>query len=85
MMNFYRLTDTLRGELRLAQQGPNCQRNSTKMLSYQPSDKLFKKFTNKINVEKYEGPSNLSGTAASKLIESNKKTINDRYAEYIDL
>ncbi|XP_059483747.1 serine/threonine-protein kinase RIO1 [Neocloeon triangulifer] len=59
--------------------GPNAQTSSFKVSNYQPSDKLFKKFTNKINVERYEGPSNLSGSAANKLIDSNKKSAADKH------
>ncbi|KAJ4438004.1 hypothetical protein ANN_13943 [Periplaneta americana] len=40
--------------------------------SYQPQEKQFKRYLNKINVEKYEGPS-LPNHAANLLIESNRK------------
>jgi len=59
-------------------QGPNAQNRPNKVLSFQPSDKLFKKFSNKINVEKYEGPESLSGSAANKLIGSDKKAFADK-------
>ncbi|KAJ9588708.1 hypothetical protein L9F63_018000, partial [Diploptera punctata] len=45
--------------------------------SYQPQEKQFKKFVNKINVEKYEGPS-LPNHAVNQLIESNRKSENER-------
>lgn len=41
-------------------------------MSYQPSEKLFKKYTNLINVDKYEGPS-IPHSAANKLTEANRK------------
>ncbi|CAB3363185.1 Hypothetical predicted protein [Cloeon dipterum] len=59
-------------------QGPNAQTRTFKVSHYQPSDKLFKKFVNKINVEKYEGSANLSGSAANKLIDNSKKTAADK-------
>nr|CAD7426728.1 unnamed protein product [Timema monikensis] len=43
-----------------------------------PPEKLFKRYSNKINVEKYEGPS-LPGHAANFLIESGKKLDADRF------
>lgn len=46
--------------------------NSTKLTSYQPQENVFKKFTNKINLEKYEGPS-LPGHVVNTLIENNRK------------
>lgn len=55
----------------------NTQNTSNKVSNYQPTDKLFRRYSNKINVEKYEGPS-LPGHAANFLIESNKRTDNDR-------
>lgn len=55
----------------------NAQIQSDKVTNYQPSEKLFRKYTNKINIEKYEGPP-LSGYAANKLIEANKKSDNER-------
>lgn len=48
------------------------QGNSEKISNYQPSEKLFKKFTNKINVEKYEGPA-IPHHAANKLSEASRK------------
>ncbi|KAG4066712.1 hypothetical protein HA402_007348 [Bradysia odoriphaga] len=56
----------------------NAQSSSNKVSSFQPSDKLFKKFTNKINVEKYEGPS-LPNHAINTLMENSKKMESDRY------
>lgn len=62
------------GSTKNNQAGPNAQTSTYKASNYQPSDKLFKNLCNKINVERYEGPSNLSGTAVNKLIDNNKKS-----------
>ncbi len=43
------------------------QSSAVNVKSFQPTEKLFKKFVNKINVDKYEGP------ALSILQEQNKK------------
>nr|CAD7575960.1 unnamed protein product [Timema californicum] len=56
----------------------NCNVNNSKLTNYQPPEKLFKRYSNKINVEKYEGPS-LPGHAANFLIESGKKLDADRF------
>lgn len=56
----------------------NTQTSSNKVSSFQPSDKLFKKYTNKINVEKYEGPQ-LPNHAINTLLESNRKADADRF------
>ncbi|KAK9503005.1 hypothetical protein O3M35_011670 [Rhynocoris fuscipes] len=55
----------------------NSQNPSKKVASYQPTEKLFRKFLNKINVEKYEGPP-LPIQAANSLIEANKKNDAER-------
>ncbi|XP_064624994.1 serine/threonine-protein kinase RIO1-like [Lineus longissimus] len=47
-------------------------------IKYQPNDKAFSKFSQKINVEKYAGPT-MSSSASSKLIENSKKADADRY------
>lgn len=49
-----------------------------KVTNYQPNEKVLKKFLNKINVEKYEGPSSLPIHAKNALIECNKKVDMDR-------
>ncbi|OAD60503.1 Serine/threonine-protein kinase RIO1 [Eufriesea mexicana] len=41
-------------------------------------DKLFRRYANKINIEKYEGPA-LPGYAANLLIENNKRVEKDRF------
>lgn len=55
----------------------NAQTVSQKVSSFQPTEKLFKKYTNKINVEKYEGPQ-LPNHAINTLLESNRKADADR-------
>lgn len=50
----------------------NVQASSEKISNYQPSEKLFKKFTNRINVDKYEGPK-IPHHAANKLSEAARK------------
>lgn len=56
----------------------NTQASSNKVSNFQPSDKLFKKYTNKINVEKYEGPQ-LPNHAINTLLESNRKADAERF------
>ncbi|KAL1402118.1 hypothetical protein pipiens_006225 [Culex pipiens pipiens] len=56
----------------------NVQGSSQKVSNFQPADALFKKFTNKINVEKYEGPLALPNHAKNTLIENQRKTESDR-------
>ncbi|XP_017789895.1 PREDICTED: serine/threonine-protein kinase RIO1 [Habropoda laboriosa] len=55
----------------------NAQSISNKISNYQPSDKLFRRYSNKINIEKYEGPS-LPEHAANILIENDKRVEKDR-------
>lgn len=64
-------------QLTINNTGLNTQNNSNKVSSYQPADKLFKKFTNKINVDRYEVP-HLATNVANSLMESSKKADNDR-------
>lgn len=59
-------------------QTANTQKLSNKVTNYQPSDKLFKRYSNKISIEKYEGPASLPHSAANKLIETNKRSEKDR-------
>ncbi|XP_031340794.1 serine/threonine-protein kinase RIO1 [Photinus pyralis] len=55
----------------------NSQSASSKIESYQPTNNLLRKFTNKINVEKYEGPA-LPNHAANRLIEKQRQNENER-------
>ncbi|CAK9832151.1 Serine/threonine-protein kinase RIO1 [Anthophora retusa] len=61
----------------IQKQNVNVQSISNKISNYQPSDKLFRRYANKINIEKYEGPS-LPGYAANLLIENDKRAEKDR-------
>ncbi|GJQ74979.1 hypothetical protein Trydic_g9604 [Trypoxylus dichotomus] len=58
-------------------QHSNLQHISNKLNDYQPNDTLFRKYVNKINVSKYEGPS-LSSHAANLLIQKERKMDNER-------
>lgn len=58
-------------------QSTNAQAASNKISNFQPNDKLFRRYSNKINIEKYEGPS-LPGHAANLLIETDKRVEKDR-------
>ncbi|KAG5880511.1 hypothetical protein JTB14_003970 [Gonioctena quinquepunctata] len=53
------------------------QQTSYKLRSFQPRDNLFKKYTNKINVEKYE-ITNLPSHTTNLLMENQKRTENER-------
>lgn len=55
----------------------NSQANSNKVTSFQPSEKLFKKYTNKINVERFEG--HLPNQAINTLRESDRRADADRF------
>lgn len=55
----------------------NQQQSSNKISTFQPSDNLFKKYSNKINVEKFE-VSTLSNNAVSHLLMNEKKMDSDR-------
>ncbi|XP_043787193.1 serine/threonine-protein kinase RIO1 isoform X2 [Apis laboriosa] len=59
-------------------QNINAQNISDKITNYQPLDKLFRRYANKINIEKYEGPI-LPGHAANLLIENDKRVEKDRF------
>lgn len=59
-------------------QNINTQNVSNKITHYQPSDKLFRRYANKINIEKYEGP-NLPGHTTNLLIENDKRVERDRF------
>jgi len=46
------------GGMRSVNNNPNQQAATTSVKTYQPTEKMFKKFANKINVDKYNGPLN---------------------------
>ncbi|XP_074641721.1 serine/threonine-protein kinase RIO1-like [Tubulanus polymorphus] len=57
---------------------PNTQvNNKVNSGKYQPNEKAFNKFSNVIRVDKYTGPK-LTSSAASKLIENDRKSNSDR-------
>lgn len=58
-------------------QKSNSQAVSTKVTNYQPKHKLLSRYANKINLEKYAGPS-LPGHVANVLIENDKRVDKDR-------
>ncbi|KAL6260388.1 hypothetical protein P5V15_007916 [Pogonomyrmex californicus] len=58
-------------------QRPNTQNASTKVSNYQPKHKLLSRYANKINLEKYAGPS-LPSHVANVLIENDKRVDKDR-------
>ena len=64
-------------------QNPNRQISSTnstsaKVTKFQPTEKVFKKFVDKINIEKYQGPK-VSDQAINKVLEQNKKENKERF------
>ncbi|XP_057337317.1 serine/threonine-protein kinase rio1 [Microplitis mediator] len=69
--------DGQKGQIKNSNQSRNSQGVSNKITSYQPIDKLLRRYANKINVEKYEGLS-LPHGAANVLNETNKKIDNQR-------
>lgn len=58
-------------------QRSNLQNVSTKVTSYQPKHKLLSRYANRINLERYEGPT-LPGHVANVLIENDKRINKDR-------
>lgn len=58
--------------------GRNTQKPSNKTTNYQPTDKLFRRYANKINIERYEGPSTLPGHATNRLIQNDKRMEKER-------
>lgn len=57
---------------------PNQQNKNVKISDYQPPEKLFKKYLDKVNTDPYEGPI-LTHEASNKLMESYKKADAMRY------
>lgn len=45
--------------------------------SYQPTDKMFRRYTNRVNVEHYEGPQ-LPANTVNTLLTSNRRAEQDR-------
>lgn len=62
-------------------QNPNRQINnsaSMKVTKFQPTEKVFKRFADKINVDKYEGP-RMTGSVVNKVIEHDRRGEKERY------
>ncbi|XP_011504545.1 PREDICTED: serine/threonine-protein kinase RIO1 [Ceratosolen solmsi marchali] len=55
----------------------NCQGTSSKLTNFQPSDKLFRRYANKVNITDYEGPT-LSQTATNILNEKTRSMENNK-------
>ncbi|XP_072766157.1 serine/threonine-protein kinase RIO1 [Anoplolepis gracilipes] len=64
--------------IKTSSQRLNTQEASTKVTNYQPKHKLLTRYANKINLEKYEGPSCLPDHVANVLIENDKRVDKDR-------
>lgn len=56
----------------------NTQRQTQKVSSYQPNDKALRKFSSKINIEKYDPRTNMSDQAANRLVSFDRKITSDR-------
>lgn len=77
--NYYQNTETFhKGPTILKEsQHSNPQHSSNKLQEYQPNDTLFRKYVNKINITKYEGPT-LSNHTANFLLQKERKMDNER-------
>ncbi|XP_014487273.1 PREDICTED: serine/threonine-protein kinase RIO1 isoform X2 [Dinoponera quadriceps] len=71
--------DNTRGNtvVRTNSQSANNRNVSSKVANYQPMDKLLRRYADKINMEKYEGPA-LPNHVANVLMENNKRAERDR-------
>ena len=52
--------------------GPNCQRKPELLVTNHSADEMYRKFSQKINVDKYEG-ANIDSTAANRMVIASKK------------
>jgi len=75
--NDYDLDEKKNTVVKTSSQRSNTQTASTKVTNYQPKHKLLFRYANKINLEKYEGPS-LPSHVANVLIKSDKRIDKDR-------
>lgn len=75
--NDYDLDEKKNTVVNTSSQRSNIQTTSTKVTNYQPKHKLLSRYANKINLEKYAGPS-LPGHVANVLIETDKRVDKDR-------
>ena len=58
-------------------QSSNAQGGPSKITTYQPTDKLFRRYSNKINIDDFEGP-NLNQSVTNVLNEKNRTIENNR-------
>ena len=56
----------------------NVQRQTQKVSSYQPNDKALRKYSSKINIEKYDPRTNMSDQAANRLVSFDRKVDSER-------
>lgn len=75
--NDYDLYEDKNAVIKMNSQRLNTQEASTKVTNYQPKHKLLTRYANKINLEKYAGPS-LPDHVANVLIENDKRVDKDR-------
>lgn len=62
-----------------SQKGPNhSSGQKMKLEKFQPPEKLFKKYANKICLEKFEGLRGYSGSVTNKMVETQRKAENER-------
>lgn len=55
--------------------GPNSQASQAAQKNFQTSDELFRKFSSKINVEKFEGVNSLPTGVGNKILSSSKRAM----------
>ncbi|KAM0735907.1 Serine/threonine-protein kinase RIO1 [Formica fusca] len=75
--NDYDLYEDKNAVIKTSSQRFNTQEPPTKVTNYQPKHKLLTRYANKINLEKYAGPS-LPDHVANVLIENDKRVAKDR-------
>ncbi|XP_014213372.1 serine/threonine-protein kinase RIO1 [Copidosoma floridanum] len=66
-----------KNRFKVNQKTTNSQQSSSKITNFQPPDKLFRRYANKINIEDYEGP-RLEQSATNILSEKNRSIENNR-------
>ena len=69
--------DIKENKISIGGQHPNRQVNQVNVAKFQPTEKVFKKFVDKINIDKYEPK--LNGSAMNKVVEQGRKDVKDRY------
>ncbi|XP_055906482.1 serine/threonine-protein kinase RIO1 [Eupeodes corollae] len=75
----YQKHNTQHGSVALNSAGhTNIQRQTQKVSSYQPNDKALRKYSSKINIEKYDPRTNMSDQAANRLVSFDRKVESER-------